>query len=148
MLVELGTFVAQKRTTLIFTNTRSGAEHIGVRLKQLMPDIAKLIEVHHASLDRTVRLEVEDRLNRGELRAVVCSTSLEMGIDIGSIDTVVMVSAPKGVVSRIAADWTLRALDGRDESRRPRRQQHQRSRRVRRHRAHDGASRVGAGEDQ
>lgn len=97
MLSELGTFVGQKRTTLIFTNTRSGAEHIGLRLKQLMPALASQIEVHHASLDRTVRLEVEDRLKRGELRAVVCSTSLEMGIDIGSIDTVVMVSAPKGV---------------------------------------------------
>jgi ATP-dependent Lhr-like helicase len=97
MLAELGTFVGQKRTTLVFTNTRSGAEHIGLRLKQLMPALADKIEVHHASLDRTVRLEVEDRLKRGELRAVVCSTSLEMGIDIGSIDTVVMVSAPKGV---------------------------------------------------
>ena len=97
MLMELGTFVGQKRTTLIFTNTRSGAEHIGLRLKQLMPALAGKIEVHHASLDRTVRLEVEDKLKRGELRAVVCSTSLEMGIDIGSIDTVVRVSAPKGV---------------------------------------------------
>jgi ATP-dependent helicase Lhr and Lhr-like helicase len=97
MLIELGTLLAQKRTTLIFTNTRSGAEHIGLRLKQLMPALADRIEVHHASLDRSVRLEVEDRLKRGELRAVVCSTSLEMGIDIGSIDTVVMVSAPKGV---------------------------------------------------
>jgi ATP-dependent Lhr-like helicase len=97
LLIELGTFVAQKRTTLIFTNTRSGAEHIGLRLKQLLPALAGQIEVHHASLDRGVRLEVEDRLKRGELRAVVCSTSLEMGIDIGSIDTVVMVSAPKGV---------------------------------------------------
>ena len=97
MLVELGTLLGQKRTTLIFTNTRSGAEHIGLRLKQLIPALANQIEVHHASLDRSVRLEVEDRLKRGELRAVVCSTSLEMGIDIGSIDTVVMVSAPKGV---------------------------------------------------
>ena len=97
MLAELGTLIGQKRTTLIFTNTRSGAEHIGLRLKQVLPLLAEQIEVHHASLDRTVRLEVEDRLKRGELRAVVCSTSLEMGIDIGSIDTVVMVSAPKGV---------------------------------------------------
>lgn len=97
MLAELGAFVGGKRTTLIFTNTRSGAEHIGLRLKQLLPTLAPQIEVHHASLDRTVRLEVEDRLKRGELRAVVCSTSLEMGIDIGSIDTVVMISAPKGV---------------------------------------------------
>lgn len=97
VLIELGTLLGQRRTTLIFTNTRSGAEHIGLRLKQLIPALADRIEVHHASLDRSVRLEVEDRLKRGELRAVVCSTSLEMGIDIGSIDTVVMVSAPKGV---------------------------------------------------
>jgi ATP-dependent Lhr-like helicase len=94
---ELCALLLQKRTTLIFTNTRSGAESIGLRLKQLLPGLAAQIEVHHASLDRAVRLEVEDRLKRGELRAVVCSTSLELGIDIGSIDTVVMVSAPKGV---------------------------------------------------
>ncbi len=97
VLHELGELLRTKRTTLIFTNTRSGAETIGVRLKHILADLAPQIEVHHASLDRAVRLEVEDRLKRGELRAVVCSTSLEMGIDIGSIDLVVMVSAPKGV---------------------------------------------------
>jgi len=97
VLGELGELLRKKQTTLIFTNTRSGAETIGVRLKELLPALASQIEVHHASLDRSVRLEVEDRLRKGELRAVVCSTSLEMGIDIGSIDLVVMVSAPKGV---------------------------------------------------
>ncbi|HYD85479.1 MAG TPA: DEAD/DEAH box helicase, partial [Opitutus sp.] len=97
VLKELGALLVKHETTLIFTNTRSGAESIGLRLKQLLPELTDLIEVHHASLDRGVRLEIEDRLKRGELRAVVCSTSLEMGIDIGSIDLVVMVSAPKGV---------------------------------------------------
>lgn len=97
VLDELGDVLRTRRTTLIFTNTRSGAETIGMRLKALLPDLAPQIEVHHASLDRAIRLEVEDRLKRGELRAVVCSTSLELGIDIGSIDLVVMVSAPKGV---------------------------------------------------
>jgi ATP-dependent Lhr-like helicase len=97
VLEELAALLLRKTTTLIFTNTRSGAETIGVRLKALLPDLASRIEVHHASLDRSVRLEVEDRLRNGELRAVVCSTSLEMGIDIGAIDLVVMVSAPKGV---------------------------------------------------
>ncbi len=97
ILKELGALLVEKETTLIFTNTRSGAETIGHRLKQLLPELTDLIEVHHASLDRGVRLDIEDRLKRGELRAVVCSTSLEMGIDIGSIDLVVMVSAPKGV---------------------------------------------------
>ncbi|HEX2101172.1 MAG TPA: DEAD/DEAH box helicase [Candidatus Synoicihabitans sp.] len=97
LLQELTDLLLANRTTLIFTNTRSGAESIGHRLKELMPDFRDLIEVHHASLDRGIRLAVEDRLKRGELRAVVCSTSLELGIDIGAIDTVVMVSAPKGV---------------------------------------------------
>jgi len=97
VLEELGALIRSRRTTLVFCNVRSGAESIGARLKAHMPDLAEEIEVHHASLDRSVRLEVEDKLKRGELRAVVCSTSLEMGIDIGSIDTVVMVSAPKGV---------------------------------------------------
>src|SRR5262249_2384596 len=58
---------------------------------------ATQIEIHHASLDRSVRLAVEDRLKNGELRAVVCSTSLELGIDIGAVDLVVMVATPKGV---------------------------------------------------
>jgi ATP-dependent Lhr-like helicase len=97
VLKELALVLLKKTTTLIFTNTRSGAESIGLHLKELLPDLSEKIEVHHASLDRSVRLEVEDKLRRGELRAVVCSTSLEMGIDIGSIDLVVMVSAPKGV---------------------------------------------------
>jgi ATP-dependent Lhr-like helicase len=96
-LRELSDLLMSYRTTLIFTNTRSGAESIGLRLKQLLPKLAKKIEVHHASLDRQIRLDVEDRLKQGDLRAVVCSTSLEMGIDIGYIDLVVMISAPKGV---------------------------------------------------
>ncbi len=97
VLKELAELLKAYRTTLIFTNTRSGAESIGLRLKQLMPKESKRIEVHHASLDRQIRLEVEDRLKQGKLLAVVCSTSLEMGIDIGFIDLVVMISAPKGV---------------------------------------------------
>ena len=97
VLAELAQVIAEMRTTLIFTNTRSGAETVGVNLKRLMPALADQIEVHHASLDREIRLDVEDRLKQGELRAVVCSSTLELGIDIGSIDLVVMVSAPKGV---------------------------------------------------
>jgi ATP-dependent Lhr-like helicase len=97
VLRELAGLLTSFRTTLIFTNTRSGAESIGHRLKQLLPRLRDKIEVHHASLDRQIRLEVEDKLKQGQLRAVVCSTSLEMGIDIGFIDLVVMISAPKGV---------------------------------------------------
>ncbi|MEP6822208.1 MAG: DEAD/DEAH box helicase, partial [Chthoniobacterales bacterium] len=94
---ELAQLIRSRRSVLVFTNVRSAAEQTGLRLKELLPDLAKQIEVHHASLDRSVRLEVEDRLKNGELRAVVCSTSLEMGIDIGAVDLVVMLATPKGV---------------------------------------------------
>jgi ATP-dependent Lhr-like helicase len=94
---EVAALVRSRQSVLIFANTRTGAENLGLRLKAELPRLADRIEVHHSSLDRNVRLEVEDRLKNGELRAVVCSTSLEMGIDIGAIDLVVMISAPKGV---------------------------------------------------
>ncbi len=94
---ELASLVRARRSVLIFTNTRAGAELLGLNLKAALPKLAAQVEIHHSSLDRNVRLEVEDRLKNGELRAVVCSTSLEMGVDIGAIDLVVMVSAPKGI---------------------------------------------------
>ncbi|HEX7860579.1 MAG TPA: DEAD/DEAH box helicase [Verrucomicrobiae bacterium] len=97
LIKELARLVTENRTTLIFSNTRSGAEAATFWLHSALPELSNQIECHHASLDRDVRLEVEDRLKRGELRAVVCSTSLELGIDIGSVDLVVMLSTPKGV---------------------------------------------------
>jgi ATP-dependent Lhr-like helicase len=97
LYAELAELIRRKRSVLVFTNVRSAAEQVGLNLKELLPDLADQIEIHHASLDRSVRLEVEDRLKNGELRAVVCSTSLEMGIDIGAVDLVVMVATPKGV---------------------------------------------------
>jgi ATP-dependent Lhr-like helicase len=97
LYAELAELIRTRQSVLVFTNVRSAAEQVGLRLKELLPDLADQIEIHHASLDRSVRLEVEDRLKNGELRAVVCSTSLEMGIDIGAVDLVVMVATPKGV---------------------------------------------------
>ncbi|HMJ06995.1 MAG TPA: DEAD/DEAH box helicase, partial [Chthoniobacterales bacterium] len=97
LYAELAELIRTRRSVLVFTNVRSAAEQLGLKLKELLPDLASQIETHHASLDRSVRLEVEDRLKDGELRAVVCSTSLEMGIDIGAVDLVVMVATPKGV---------------------------------------------------
>lgn len=97
LIRELARLITENRTTLVFSNTRSGAEAATFWLHQALPELAGQIECHHASLDRDVRQEVEDRLKRGELRAVVCSTSLELGIDIGSVDLVVMLATPKGV---------------------------------------------------
>lgn len=97
LYAELAELIPSRRSVLVFTNVRSAAEQVGMNLKLLLPDIADRIEIHHASLDRSVRLEVEDRLKNSELRAVVCSTSLELGIDIGAVDLVVMLATPKGV---------------------------------------------------
>jgi len=97
VLEDIAGIVRRHRSVIVFCNTRSGTESIAIRLKEALPKLAGKIEAHHASLDRDVRLEVEDRLKRGELRAVVCSTSLELGIDIGSVDCVVMISTPKGI---------------------------------------------------
>ncbi|MDF1824934.1 MAG: DEAD/DEAH box helicase [Verrucomicrobiales bacterium] len=97
VITDIARIVDGNRTTLIFTNTRSGAERITHRLKLALPKLSAFIECHHSSLDRDIRQEVEDRLKTGDLRAVVCSTSLELGIDIGHIDTVIMVSTPKGI---------------------------------------------------
>lgn len=95
-LVEL---VGEHRTTLIFTNTRSATERVVFKLRKIMENEkiidADDIEAHHSSLSRNIRLEIEDRLKKGELRAVVSSTSLELGIDIGYIDLVVLLSSPK-----------------------------------------------------
>ena len=81
-------------TTLIFTNTRSGAESVVYKLKERG---LESIEVHHSSLGRETRLDVEERLKRGEIKCVVSSTSLELGIDIGSIDLVCQIGSPKSV---------------------------------------------------
>ncbi|MDB6075989.1 MAG: associated domain protein [Verrucomicrobiaceae bacterium] len=97
VLTDIARLVSLKQSMIIFCNTRSTTESLAHRLKVALPDIASQIEAHHGSLDRDVRLEVEDRLKRGELRAVVCSTSLELGIDIGAVDCVVMISTPKGI---------------------------------------------------
>ncbi len=97
LYAELAELIRSRKSVLVFTNVRSAAEQLGLKLKELLPELASQIETHHASLDRSVRLEVEDRLKDGELRAVVCSTSLELGIDIGAVDLVVMVATPKGV---------------------------------------------------
>jgi len=94
LLYEL---IKKHRTTLIFTNTRSATERVVFNLKKRFPDLDGKIEAHHGSLSRDVRLDVEERLKKGELKCVVSSTSLELGIDIGYIDLVVLLGSPKSV---------------------------------------------------
>ncbi|RLE96357.1 MAG: ATP-dependent helicase [Thermoprotei archaeon] len=98
LLYEL---VTRYRTALIFTNTRSGTERVVFHLKRVARERGGLSEsqimAHHGSLSRLVRHEVEEKLKKGLLKAVVSSTSLELGIDIGYIDVVIQIGSPKSV---------------------------------------------------
>ena len=89
--------LSKYRTTLIFTNTRSGAERVTYHLKRLNIVDADELGVHHSSLSREIRFEVEDKLKRGLVKGIVTSTSLELGIDIGHIDAVVQIGSPKSI---------------------------------------------------
>ena len=98
---EIVSVILKNRTTLIFTNTRSGTESVVINLKKELSDkwedAEDVIVAHHGSLSKEQRLDVESRMKNGEARVVVSSTSLELGIDIGTIDTVIQVGSPKSI---------------------------------------------------
>ncbi|MBT0667732.1 ligase-associated DNA damage response DEXH box helicase [Novosphingobium profundi] len=87
--------IAAHRTTLVFTNTRFLAEYIFQELWNANEDTLP-IGIHHGSLSKEARRKVEGAMARGELRALVCTASLDLGIDWGDIDLVVQMGAPKG----------------------------------------------------
>lgn len=101
--------IHEHKTTLIFTNTRSATERVVHHLKDRfpkkymelsddpVPEARSLIGAHHGSLSKEHRFQIEDSLRQGKLKAVCCSTSLELGIDIGYIDLVICLGSPKSV---------------------------------------------------
>lgn len=92
---EIYDTIKASRTVLIFVNTRSQAEIIFQELWRVNDD-ALPIALHHGSLDVERRRKVETAMARGELRAVVCTSTLDLGIDWGDVDLVVQIGAPKG----------------------------------------------------
>ncbi|MDQ6900296.1 MAG: DEAD/DEAH box helicase, partial [Candidatus Dormibacteraeota bacterium] len=95
-LVEL---VQQHRSTIIFVNSRRLAERLAARLNEQAG--AELVLAHHGSVAREQRLLIEDRLKAGNLRGLVATSSLELGIDMGAVDLVVQVEAPPSVAAGI-----------------------------------------------
>ncbi len=89
---EIRRIAESYRSALIFVNTRQAAEALGLSLKRVMD-----VEVHHGSLSRTARVEAEERFSRGELKALICTSSMELGIDIGHVDVVVQFNSPREV---------------------------------------------------
>ncbi len=89
--------IACSGSTLVFTNTRSQAEIWYQALLDAKPEWAGLIALHHGSLDRAVREWVEAGLKAGELRAVVCTSSLDLGVDFLPVERVLQIGSPKGI---------------------------------------------------
>jgi ATP-dependent helicase Lhr and Lhr-like helicase len=90
--------IQKHKTTVIFTNTRSATERVVHNLKEMFPaDYKSKVAAHHGSLSKENRFQTEQDLRDGNLRVVVSSTSLELGIDIGFIDLVICLGSPKSV---------------------------------------------------
>ena len=90
--------IRSARTTLVFVNNRAQSEKIAARVNALAEEEIAL--PYHGSLSRERRFLLEERLKAGELRALVTTSSLELGIDVGSVDLVLLIQSPK----RVAAD--------------------------------------------
>jgi ATP-dependent helicase Lhr and Lhr-like helicase len=84
-------------TTLIFINTRGMSETWYQTLLDICPELAGVIALHHGSIDPELRNWIEDNLHTGKLKAVVCTASLDLGVDFRPVETVIQVGSPKGV---------------------------------------------------
>jgi len=96
MVPQAAKAIEHVKSALIFANTRSQTEIWYQHLLQHRPDWAGQIAVHHGSLDTSVRDWVENGLRNGKLRAVVCTSSLDLGVDFSAVDLVLQVGSPKG----------------------------------------------------
>lgn len=89
--------IDRAHTTLLFTNTRAQAEIWFKRLLEASEDLAGQLAIHHGSLDRALRSKVESLLALGKLKCVVCTSSLDLGVDFAPVDQVIQIGSPKGV---------------------------------------------------
>ncbi|MBL0739701.1 ligase-associated DNA damage response DEXH box helicase [Chryseolinea lacunae] len=97
LLQKVIDIVKGSSTTLIFTNTRSFAEIWYHRMLDAAPELSGLIAMHHGSISQELRNWVEEQLHEGKLKAVVCTSSLDLGVDFRPVETVIQVGGPKGV---------------------------------------------------
>ncbi|HOL28373.1 MAG TPA: ligase-associated DNA damage response DEXH box helicase [Phycisphaerae bacterium] len=97
LLPEVIAAIGRARSTLLFTNTRSQAELWFQGLLRARPDWIGRVALHHGSLDREIRERVEEMLRAGALQCVVCTSSLDLGVDFSPVDQVIQVGSPKGI---------------------------------------------------
>ncbi len=94
---RLAELITMHRSTVVFVNTRRMAERISYRLREHLGEA--VVASHHGSLSRELRLSAEERLKKGELKAIVATASLELGIDIGFIDLVCQIGSPRSIAT-------------------------------------------------
>lgn len=97
LIDEVAKIVRASKTTLIFTNVRSACEIWFQTLLEKYPEFAGEIAMHHGSIDRDTRLWVENAIRNEELKVVVCTSSLDLGVDFAPVETIIQVGGPKGV---------------------------------------------------
>lgn len=85
--------ISKQRSTLVFTNTREHAEALGSQISALNSELP--VKVHHGSLSREIREEVEKGFQEGTVKSVICTSSLELGIDIGTVDFIIQYMSPR-----------------------------------------------------
>jgi ATP-dependent Lhr-like helicase len=94
---EVAAIIKRSRTTLVFTNVRSACEIWFQRLLEKYPEFAGEMAMHHGSINRDTRLWVEQAIRNEELKAVVCTSSLDLGVDFAPVEAVIQIGGPKGV---------------------------------------------------
>ena len=97
LLPKLVPIIEESKSTLLFTNMRSQAETWYQQLLEQVPDLAGRIALHHSSIDFETRKWVEENLHSGLLKIVVCTSSLDLGVDFRPVDTIIQVGSAKGV---------------------------------------------------
>ncbi len=97
VFARIGALIAEHRTTLVFANTRKMAERVAARLSELVGK--ELVTSHHGSLSKARRLDAEQRLKSGSLKALVATSSLELGIDIGDVDLVIQIGPTPSIAA-------------------------------------------------
>ncbi|MCP9198972.1 ligase-associated DNA damage response DEXH box helicase [Gramella sp. GC03-9] len=97
LLEEVVPIINNSRTTLLFTNTRSQCEIWFQKLLSKHPEFAGEVAMHHGSINKETRLWVEEAIRNESLKAVVCTSSLDLGVDFAPVETIIQIGGPKGV---------------------------------------------------
>lgn len=97
LLPKIIPIIEKSNTTLVFVNVRSQSEIWYQNLLEKAPQLAGLMALHHGSLSDNTRKWVEDSLHQGKLKVVICTSSLDLGVDFNSVDTVIQIGSPKGI---------------------------------------------------